>query len=125
VDPRFFGVVALGGAIGSMLRYGVAVFFAMRFGGGFPLGTLLINVTGSFVIGAIAEFSVAHNVSPLLRTFLMVGILGGYTTFSSFSLDIVTLASRGIWLSALYACSSVILGLLAALAGIAVTRAFA
>ncbi|MDQ6930163.1 MAG: CrcB family protein, partial [Candidatus Eremiobacteraeota bacterium] len=74
--------VALGGAAGSVLRYIVGFAFAQQFGSGFPWGTLFINVTGSFVIGLVWQFSLASSIgmSPFMRVLLMAGVLGGYTT---------------------------------------------
>ncbi|SDT91896.1 camphor resistance protein CrcB [Verrucomicrobium sp. GAS474] len=96
--------VALGGAIGSVARFGVAQWVTARFGvpGNFPqvfaLGTLLINVSGSFLIGFLAAVLTAAEggaASPHFRAFLMTGICGGYTTFSSFSLQTMELAKLG------------------------------
>ena len=81
--------IALGGALGSVARYGCSSLIAQWFGEAFPLGTLIINVTGSFVIGFFAAVTGPDGrvlVSPNVRQFVMVGICGGYTTFSSFSL---------------------------------------
>jgi CrcB protein len=90
--------VALGGAIGSMARYACSVSALRWLGVGFPWGTLFVNVTGSFAIGLLAAL-VAADGRPLLgadaRAFLLVGVLGGFTTFSSFSLETLTLARGG------------------------------
>ena len=96
-------LVALGGALGSVARYGASEWVARRFGETFPWGTLLVNVSGSFVIGLVASFAASDAPwlsSPGFRTFMMVGICGGYTTFSSFSLQTMKLASDGQWLYA-------------------------
>ena len=95
--------VAFGGALGSVARYGCSGFVA-RFGGtSFPWGTLLVNVTGSFVIGVLAALLTSDG-RPLVagdtRAFLMVGVLGGFTTFSSFSVETLTLARGGEWAAA-------------------------
>lgn len=82
------GGVALGGAAGSLLRYGVTLWAAERFGGAFPWGTLLVNLAGCFLYGAI--WSAAEEwklLSPALRVTLLTGFLGGLTTFSSFGFD--------------------------------------
>jgi CrcB protein len=113
-------VVAVGAAVGGVLRFIVANAFVQRFGAGFPYGTLFINVTGSFCIGLIAQLAVTRTfgVSPLLKVFAMVGVLGGYTTFSSFALESVTLTAEGApALAAAYMAASVSLGFCAAYAG--------
>ncbi len=100
--------VALGGALGSVVRFWVGgwVGGAKLFGTvaqTFPLGTLLVNISGSFLIGLIAAFTNpegGYPASPTFRTFLMVGICGGYTTFSSFSLQTLNLVQEGQWLYA-------------------------
>jgi CrcB protein len=94
-------LVALGGALGSIARYGASGLVARWLGEGFPWGTLLVNVTGSFVIGLVATLTEDRwMASPGFRTFMMVGICGGYTTFSSFSLQTMSLARDGQWLYA-------------------------
>lgn len=118
--------IFVGGGIGSMLRYAVTVIVTQRFGPGFPWATLAINVLGSLIIGVVFELSQtrALGVTPLVRIFLMTGILGGFTTFSTFSLDIVTLAGERAGLLALgYAFASVAIGFAAAYAGIVAVRA--
>ena len=90
--------VALGGALGSVARYAVSLGAARSFGGAFPWGTLFVNVTGSFVIGVLAALVTADGrpaLGPDARAFFMVGILGGFTTFSSFSLETLDLARSG------------------------------
>src|SRR6185295_4928221 len=91
-----FLLVFLGGGIGAALRHGVNVAFARWFGTGFPFHTLFENVTGSFVMGILAGyFAFRIQASQELRLFLTTGVLGGYTTFSAFSLDTVLLWERG------------------------------
>ncbi|HTX58617.1 MAG TPA: fluoride efflux transporter CrcB [Verrucomicrobiae bacterium] len=117
--------VALGGGVGSVLRYAVGYAVAQWLGPGFPWGTLAINVAGSFAIGLIAELAQtrALGVTPLVRIFAAVGVLGGFTTFSTFALDMVTLAGeRAQALALAYAAGSVALGFAAAFAGIVVAR---
>jgi CrcB protein len=117
--------VAIGAAVGGVARYLIGQVFAQKFGPGFPYGTLFINVTGSFLIGVVAELATsrAFGVTPLVRVFAATGILGGYTTFSTFSLDSLVLVSDGAaLLAALYAAGSVALGLVAAYAGLVLAR---
>jgi len=116
--------IALGGALGSMARYATGIYVARWLGMAFPWGTLIINIVGSFLIGALAEsFALRWDVSQSTRVFLVVGICGGYTTFSTFSLDIVTLLNRGETLAAgAYIIASVALGVLALYAGLHAMR---
>jgi CrcB protein len=95
--------VALGGAIGSVGRFFFSGLIANAFGETFPLGTLFVNVTGSFVIGFFATLTAPDGrllVGPTMRQFVMVGICGGYTTFSSFSLQTFNLMRDEEWLYA-------------------------
>lgn len=95
--------VGLGGAVGSVARFWASGFVARHFGETFPAGTLVVNVTGSFLIGFFATLTGPEGrwlVSPGARTFFMVGICGGYTTFSSFSLQTLSLARDGEWFQA-------------------------
>ena len=93
-------LVALGGAIGSVARFWCAAVLTRKLDHDFPAGTLFVNVSGSFVIGMISTLTGPEGkwpVSSPARTFLMIGILGGYTTFSSFSLQTLDLARSGRW----------------------------
>ncbi len=83
--------IALGGALGSVSRFWLSLAFDALFASTFPWATVVTNITGSFVIGAVA----ALPLGPLTRQFLMVGVLGGYTTFSAFSLQTLALAQMG------------------------------
>jgi fluoride exporter len=97
-------LVMLGGALGTGARFWMSGFIAERGGEFFPLGTLVVNVTGSFVIGFFAAFTGPETpvlVSPRFREFFMIGVCGGYTTFSSFSLQTLDFARDGDWLKAL------------------------
>jgi len=90
--------VALGGALGSVARYACSIGAARWLGATFPWGTLLVNVAGSFTIGLLAALLTADGRPALgsdARAFLMIGVLGGFTTFSSFSLETLTLARAG------------------------------
>lgn len=87
--------VALGGALGSVGRYATGVLMGRLLGMGFPWGTLTVNIVGSFLMGALVEWAALRGVlSNEARAFVFVGVLGGFTTFSSFSLDVVTLMER-------------------------------
>jgi len=118
-------LVAFGGAFGSVLRYLVGLWTLRSFGPSFPWGTLIVNVTGSFLIGVFAEaIARKFGASVEMRVFLITGILGGYTTFSAFSLDAITLMERGEPVTALiYVTSSVLLSAIAVFAGLALMRA--
>ena len=96
-------LIALGSALGGVLRYWLSGVVAHRYGEVFPLGTLAVNISGSFVIGFIFAISGTEGrmlLPPAARNFLMAGICGGYTTFSSFSLQTLNLARDGEWLYA-------------------------
>jgi len=104
-------LVMLGGAIGAALRYGLGAWVQGLWGPGFPWSTFLINITGSFLIGLVLRLSLEGAMSPEWRLFLAVGLLGGYTTFSTFSWETLTLVQQGEWLKAfLYVAGSVVLG---------------
>ncbi|MCS0501924.1 fluoride efflux transporter CrcB [Ancylobacter mangrovi] len=93
-----YGWIAAGGLIGTLARYWLNLQFTARFGEALPWETIFINITGSFVIGLIAastEVSSRFALSPDARAFLLVGVCGGYTTFSSFSLQTLVLIQNG------------------------------
>lgn len=95
--------VSLGGALGTAARFWISGLAAERFGLTFPFGTIIVNITGSLLIGFLAGLSLPEGrwlFSPTSREFLMVGFCGGYTTFSSFSLQTLILAQEGEWLRA-------------------------
>ncbi|MGA7569422.1 MAG: fluoride efflux transporter CrcB [Candidatus Aquilonibacter sp.] len=124
IEWRAVVAVAVGAAIGGVLRYVVGQFFVQRFGPGFPYGTLFINVTGSLCIGIVAELGVtrALGMTPLLRILLATGVLGGYTTFSTFSLDAITLLGEGMIPAFIYMISSAVLGIGGAALGVVIAR---
>jgi CrcB protein len=112
-------MVMLGGAIGSLSRYLVGTAIMNRMGGRFPLGTVFINVTGSFLIGFIMTLLTERlNPHPNWRFLLVVGFLGGYTTFSSFEWETLGLVrDGGWWLGLVNAAGSVVLGYISVLLG--------
>jgi CrcB protein len=106
--------VFAGGGLGAVCRYALSIAFLQRFGPGFPYGTMTINLLGCLLIGVVSQLA----VSPLSRTFLSVGVLGGFTTFSAFAFETVVLADERATASALvYVSVSVLGGILAAGAG--------
>jgi fluoride exporter len=121
-----FGLVALGGAFGTSARYAVGLWVLDRFGPlSWPWATFSINILGSLLIGVVAGLSLtgAWGVGPGVRTVLAIGVLGGFTTFSAFSLELNLAVQSGRTLTALaYACASVVLGFLAASGGFALAR---
>ena len=125
MNPLFILAVAAGGATGSVLRYLVGVGSGKLFGTDFPWGTLIINVTGSFLIGTfVGLFAIKWDLPQAARIFLTVGICGGYTTFSTFSLDAWVLMERGETLaSTAYMIGSVVLSVGALIAAMQIVRA--
>jgi fluoride exporter len=105
--------IAVGGAVGSVLRHFVNLWAERWFGGGFPWGTLAVNIAGSFVLGALVGLLAFRADMPAhWRALIGVGFCGGLTTFSTFSMDAVLLVERGQWaLAAAYVAASVILAL--------------
>ena len=118
--------VGIGGALGSITRFWLSGLIAQRFGESFPVGTLVINITGSLVIGILAAMGMPEGriyLQPGVREFLMIGLCGGYTTFSSFSLQTLNLANDGEWLYAgLNVIFSVVLCLIAVWLGFVSTQ---
>ena len=119
-------LVAIGGAIGSVARYLAGLATLRWFGPNFPWGTLAVNIVGGLAIGIFAELLARRfDGSSELRLFVVTGILGGFTTFSAFSLEVATMAERGDYLAALtYVLASVIISVAAVFAGLAMVRAF-
>ena len=112
--------IALGSALGGAGRYLLGGLIQDWSGGTFPLGTLLVNISGSFLLGLISGYALnSAAVSPEVRTFLTIGICGGYTTFSTFSLETVNLLRDGDYTrAATYLLLSVLLSLVAVFVGI-------
>lgn len=118
-------LVGAGGAIGAMARYGVSLAVGRAWGVGFPLATLLINIVGSLAMGLLVGWFARMLPSWAVegRLFLAIGVLGGFTTFSSFSLDVVALIERGeIAQGAAYAALSVVVSVAALYLGLLMTR---
>ena len=118
-----YAIVFLGGGIGAALRHGVNL-AAARFGLAFPVGTLAVNVAGSFLMGVlVAYFALRGGIDQHVRLLLTTGLLGGFTTFSAFSLDAALMWEKGaIDQLALYAGGSVLLAVAGLFAGMAAVR---
>ncbi len=119
-------IVFLGGGVGAAIRHGVNLASLRALGPNFPYSTFFINVTGSIVMGlAAAYFAFKGDASQHWRLFLTTGVLGGYTTFSAFSLDAALLYERNdLALAAFYVIGSVVLSIAGLFAGLAVVRHF-
>jgi len=119
--------VAVGGALGSVARYLVVGQITRWLGASFPWGTLTVNFVGGLTIGLLAEaMALKWSVSPEMRLFLITGILGGFTTFSAFSLEVALLAERGAMAAALaYVVASVVLSVGGVFVGLALIRSIA
>lgn len=116
--------VALGGAIGAVARYKTIGWIGLATGHGFPWGTLTVNVVGSFLMGVLIEIgALKQALSPELRALLAVGVLGAFTTFSSFALDVATMWERGETMStAAYVAASTAFSILGLFAGLWAVR---
>jgi len=111
--------VALGGSIGALLRYLLSGWVQQAAGGLFPWGTLAVNVLGSFFLGFLYEAALSGAVSPELRVFLAIGLLGSFTTFSTLSYETLAFLRDGaVGWALFYALGSLVLGVLAALFGV-------
>ena len=119
-------LIAIFGAIGTLARYGLQGIVQIRLGSTFPYGTLLVNLSGCFLLGLIGQFTMNRLViSPDWRVAIAVGFFGGYTTFSSFGWETAKLLEEGAWLRAsTYVVASVIAGLLLSVAGIRLANKF-
>ena len=117
--------VAIGGGLGAVFRYSLVAALGTRLGSGFPWGTMCVNVLGSFLIGVAYVILMERFVSvQWIRLVLITGFLGGFTTFSAFSLDALLLFEGGLWIRGLvYSLLSVILCLGSTVLGIWITRA--
>ena len=117
--------IGLGGFLGANLRYLLQNWAAGRWGPDFPYGTLIINISGSLILGFFITLVTQRvAVSPDWRAFVAVGLLGGFTTFSSFTVETLSLLQMGRWpAAALYLAGNVCLGLLGAYLGVILARA--
>jgi crcB protein len=117
-------LVAAGGAVGSVCRYLVGLATLRAFGSAFPSGTIVVNIAGSFAIGLLVEMVARRfNASSELRLLLVTGFLGGFTTFSAFSLDFIALYERGAVVAAtLYLAASVVFSIGAVIGGLHIGR---
>ena len=117
-------LVALGGGVGASARYGLGGWLTNRYGAGFPIGTLLVNLSGALLIGLLFTYLTEQMVTdPLWRRLLIIGFLGGYTTFSSYTYEAFLLAEQGHWgRAATYVIGSNVIGLAACVAGVALAR---
>ncbi|MGX9462682.1 fluoride efflux transporter CrcB [Shewanella sp. A14] len=94
-------LVALGGSIGAVLRYLLSIFMIQLFGSSFPFGTLLVNLLGSFLMGAVYTLGQLSHVSPEIKALVGIGLLGALTTFSTFSNETLLLLQEGLWFKAI------------------------
>ena len=123
-SPIVWLAVALGGAIGAMARFGVSKVATHFLGPAFPWGTLAANISGSFLMGVLIVWLSRHEPQTIaMRAFLTVGLLGAFTTFSTFSLDAVTLfKDRTLMIASGYVAASIILSIAGLLAGMSFAR---
>lgn len=124
MSPSLLLAAAAGGALGSVLRFAATSLSARLLGHGFPYGTIFVNVLGSLAMGMLIEALARHfSISQEVRVFLITGVLGGFTTFSAFSLDVVTLIERGaVGPAVAYVLATVAIGILALFTGLYLVR---
>lgn len=117
-------VIALGGALGALSRYGLGFWISSRWSQGFPLGTFIINITGAFLLGFLNILFIDKlTISPLWRLGIGIGFLGSYTTFSTFGYEVIMLLERGSLITAgLYTLLSVIIGFVGVALGVGLAR---
>lgn len=121
---KFIAYAALGGAIGASGRYLVGLLAVRLLGIGFPYGTFIVNIVGALLMGVLIEaLALRFQGSSELRTLLATGVLGGFTTFSAFSLEVANMIERDQWYAAMfYACASVVFSVAALFAGLYLGR---
>ncbi len=119
-------VIGCGGAVGALMRYGLGFRITLLAGSAFPWATLFVNIAGCFLAGLLLTLLVIRiPLSDVLRNGLQVGLLGGFTTFSAFSIDAITLFDQGLWLRGfVYIVTSVTVSVLGAYLGMSVGRNF-
>jgi len=117
-------VVALGGALGALSRYGLGVWISSKWNQGFPIHTFLINVSGAFLLGFLhILFTERFNVSPLWRLGICVGFLGAFTTFSTFGYEVISLIEGGSLMTAgFYTLLSIVVGFTGVALGVGLAR---
>ncbi len=122
-----WAAIGVGGAIGAMARHAVNKATLAAFGPAFPWGTLTVNIVGSLCLGVVAALLAARpGEGAILRGFLAIGVLGAFTTFSTFAMDAVTLfRERSVWLAGAYVAGSATCSIFAFVAGWAITRSAA
>ena len=119
-------IIGCGGFFGALMRYGAALWILPYSRGDFPLGTLMVNIAGSFVLGWISGFSQHQAIDPHLKDFLTIGLLGAFTTFSTFSFEALQLLEGQMYGKAfVYLSMSIAVGLFAVLTGMMSGRAMA
>ena len=121
---RLIWYVAAGGAAGSAMRYVLASWIQSRSGSPFPMGTLIVNISGSILLGLLLRYALeTPAISPEMRALLTTGVLGGYTTFSTFTYETAALLEEGDWgRAALYVGLSVVISLIGTFLGFAGAR---
>jgi CrcB protein len=124
LKPSLLVLAFVGGGIGSVCRYAMTLALHKSLPGPFPAGTFTVNLVGCFAIGLLGALGLERSaIPPEARTFLIVGVLGGFTTFSSFAWETLELISaRDVLRAAVYACGSVVLGLIGVFLGRALGR---
>ncbi len=124
-DIKILLLIGSGGFAGSILRYVVSLSIQNKLLSSFPYGTLSVNIIGSFLIGIVYALVEKGSLSPEIRLFLAAGVLGGFTTFSAFSLDALNLLQEGLWLEGFaYVLISVLAGIAFAFLGILTIKLF-
>jgi len=124
-DIKILLLIGSGGFAGSILRYVLSMLVQNKFLSSFPYGTISVNLIGSFFIGVVYALVEKGNLSPEARIFIATGLLGGFTTFSAFSLDALNLLQEGLWIEGTsYIIISVILGIAFAFLGLITIKLF-
>mgnify|MGYP002654775532 CR=1 FL=1 len=126
INPRVLAWIALGGILGSLARFVVSYAWNPDPMGGFPTGTVVINVIGCLLIGMVVPVLAGHPREEHLRPFIVTGVLGGFTTFSAFALEVGVMLDEGrLGLAGVYLGVTLVIGLLAVPLGVRITRRLA